>query len=51
MRAVLVALGIRLGWVGADEKEERAIEAVMGRLRYEGDGILLIFDNAVAQAR
>ena len=47
MRADLVALGIRLGWVGADEKEEPAIEAVMGRLRYEADGILLIFDNAV----
>jgi tetratricopeptide (TPR) repeat protein len=47
VRADLVALGIRLGWVGADDKEEPAVEAVMERLRHEGDGILLIFDNAV----
>jgi class 3 adenylate cyclase/Tfp pilus assembly protein PilF len=47
IRADFVALGIRLGWVGADEKEEPAVAAVMERLRYEGDGILLIFDNAV----
>jgi tetratricopeptide (TPR) repeat protein len=46
-RADLVALGIRLGWVGADDKEEHAVEAVMERLRHEGEGILLIFDNAV----
>jgi hypothetical protein len=47
MRADFVALGICLGWVGADEKEEPAIEAGIGRLRYKGNGILLIFDNAV----
>jgi class 3 adenylate cyclase len=47
MRADLVALGIRLGWVGADEKEEPAVAAVMERLRYDGNRILLIFDNAV----
>jgi tetratricopeptide (TPR) repeat protein len=47
MRADLVALGIRLGWVGADEEEGPAVEAVMERLRHEGEGILLIFDNAV----
>jgi tetratricopeptide (TPR) repeat protein len=47
MRADLVALGIRLGWVSVDDKEEPAVEAVMERLRYEGEGILLIFDNAV----
>jgi tetratricopeptide (TPR) repeat protein len=46
LRADLVALGIRLGWVGADDKEEPAVEAVMERLRHEGEGILLIFDNA-----
>src|SRR5262249_46842779 len=45
--AVLVALGIRLGWVGADEKGEPAVEAMRERLRHEGEGILLIFDNAV----
>jgi hypothetical protein len=36
-----------LGWVGADDKEARAVEAVMDRLRQEGEGILLVFDNAV----
>ena len=41
------ALGVRLGWVGADEKEEPALAAVMERLRHEGEGILLIFDNAI----
>jgi tetratricopeptide (TPR) repeat protein len=47
MRADLVALGVRLGWVAADEKEERALSVVMERVRHEGEGILLIFDNAV----
>ena len=47
MRADLVALGVRLGWVGADDKEEPALAAVMERLRHEGEGILLIFDNAI----
>jgi tetratricopeptide (TPR) repeat protein len=46
MRADLVALGVRLAWVGTDEKEEPALAAVMERLRHEGEGILLIFDNA-----
>ena len=47
MRADLVALGVRLGWVAADDKEEPALAAVMERLRHEGEGILLIFDNAI----
>src|SRR6516165_4651124 len=47
LRADLIGLGIRLGWVGADDKEEPGIEAVMERLRHEGDGILLIFNHAV----
>jgi hypothetical protein len=47
MCADLVGLGVRLGWVGADDKEEPALAAVIERLRHEGDGILLIFDNAV----
>jgi tetratricopeptide (TPR) repeat protein len=46
MRADLVALGIRLDWVAADAKEEPAVDTVMERLRHEGEGILLIFDNA-----
>jgi tetratricopeptide (TPR) repeat protein len=46
MRADLVGLGVRLGWVAADEKEESALATVMERLRNEGDGILLVYDNA-----
>lgn len=45
-RADLVALGVRLGWVTADEKEVPAFAAVMERLQHEGEGILFIFDNA-----
>ena len=47
MRADLVALGARLGWAGADEKEEPALAAVRERLRDEGEGLLLIYDNAI----
>jgi hypothetical protein len=50
MRADLVALGVRLGWVAADEKEERALSVVMERVRHEGEGILLIFDAISANA-
>jgi hypothetical protein len=46
LRADLVGLGIRLGWVGAEEKEDPAVATVMERLRGEGEGILLIYDNA-----
>jgi hypothetical protein len=46
LRAGLVGLGIRLGWVDKDDKEEPALTAVMERLRNEGDGLLLIYDNA-----
>jgi tetratricopeptide (TPR) repeat protein len=46
IRADLAGLGVRLGWVAADAKEEPAIAAVMEHLRHEGEGILLIFDNA-----
>jgi hypothetical protein len=38
MRADLVALGVRLGWVPPGEKEEPALAAVMERLRHEGEG-------------
>jgi hypothetical protein len=50
MRADLVALGVRLGWVGAEDKEEHAFKTVMDRLRDEGEGILLIYDNAIDAA-
>jgi tetratricopeptide (TPR) repeat protein len=47
MRADLVALGVRLGWISADYKEGMAVDTMLERLRHEGEGILLIFDNAV----
>lgn len=50
MRADLVALGVRLGWVVVDEDEdedEAPLAAVLERLRQDGDGILLIYDNAL----
>jgi hypothetical protein len=47
MRADVVALGVRLNWVAADEKEEPALASMMDRLRHEGEGILLIYDNAI----
>jgi tetratricopeptide (TPR) repeat protein len=48
MRADLAGLGVRLGWVAPDEKEEPAIASVIERLRHEGEGILLIYDNALS---
>jgi tetratricopeptide (TPR) repeat protein len=50
MRADLVGLGVRLKWIAPDEKEEAALAAVMERLRLEGSGILLIYDNAIDAA-
>jgi tetratricopeptide (TPR) repeat protein/transcriptional regulator with XRE-family HTH domain len=47
LRADMIALGVRLGWVSVDDKEEPALAAVMERLRHEGDRILLIYDNAI----
>jgi tetratricopeptide (TPR) repeat protein len=50
MRADLVALGLRLRWVTADDKEPEALAVVAERLTQEGEGILLIFDNAADAA-
>ncbi|WP_052402549.1 tetratricopeptide repeat protein [Muricoccus aerilatus] len=47
MRADIVALGVRLGWVGAEENEDPALATVVERLRHEGEGILLLYDNAL----
>ncbi|WP_284309834.1 tetratricopeptide repeat protein [Labrys miyagiensis] len=47
MRTDLVGLGARLNWVAANEKEEPAFTAVMERLRLEGDGVLLVYDNVM----
>jgi tetratricopeptide (TPR) repeat protein len=46
MRTDLIALAVRLGWVAAIENEEAALAAMMERMRHEGGGILLIYDNA-----
>src|SRR5439155_8055396 len=48
MRADLVGLGVRLGWVMPDDKEEPALAVVSERLRHQGNGILLIYDNALS---
>jgi tetratricopeptide (TPR) repeat protein len=48
IRADLVGLGVRLAWVAADTPEEQAVRAILDRLRDEGDGILLIYDNAIS---
>jgi tetratricopeptide (TPR) repeat protein len=50
MRADLVSLGVRLGWVAADQEEEPALDKVRERLRDEGEGLLLIYDNAIDAA-
>jgi tetratricopeptide (TPR) repeat protein len=50
MRADLVALGVRLGWVSADEKEEPALLAIRERARHESKDLLLIYDSAVDAA-
>jgi tetratricopeptide (TPR) repeat protein len=47
IRADLVALGVRLNWAAPDESEELALAAVLERLRDEGGGILLVYDNAI----
>ena len=47
IRADLVALGVRLGWITQANGAELALFTVMDRLRNEGEGILLIYDNAV----
>ena len=47
IRTDLVALGHRLGWVADGEAQDAALAKVADRLRREGEGILLIFDNAL----
>ena len=44
-RADLVALGVRLGWIG-DDRAPEAFTKVAEKLRIEGDGVLLILDGA-----
>ena len=47
LRASLVALGTRLAWLPPDMKEEEAVATTLARLRDDGEGILLIYDNAI----
>ncbi len=47
MRADIFGLGIQLGWVVASTPEGEAVLHVLERLRVEGEGLLLIYDNAV----
>jgi tetratricopeptide (TPR) repeat protein len=46
LRADLAALAFRLGWVAPDAAQDAAEQESGRRLRAEGEGILLIFDNA-----
>ncbi len=48
MRADLVALGVRLGWVADDAQEAAALPQILERLAADGAGILLIFDNVMS---
>lgn len=50
IRSDLIGLGARLGWLAADMEEEDALAVVADRLRNHGDGILLVFDNALSPA-
>jgi hypothetical protein len=47
VRAGLAELGSRLGWVGAQDQEELAVAAVKNGMLHKGEGILLIYDNAI----
>ena len=46
MRTDLAALGYRMGWAGDADSQDAALARTADRLRREGEGILLIFDNA-----
>ncbi len=46
MRADLVSLGVRLGWVAAEVAEEAAINATLAKLSDDGSDVLLVYDNA-----
>ena len=47
MRGDLVNFGIRLGWVRSEDEPELALQVVLNWLTHEGEGILLIYDNAI----
>src|SRR5262249_17382697 len=41
------ALAVKLEWVRPDEREAVLIPAILERVEDEGDGMLLIYDNAI----
>jgi tetratricopeptide (TPR) repeat protein len=47
IRADLSALAWRLGWASPDAPQDEVLRTTAERLRAEGEGILLIFDNAL----
>lgn len=47
IRADLAALAVRLGWARAEAPAASAFEAALEGVQQEGDGLLLIYDNAV----
>lgn len=49
-RADLAALAPRLGWAGREAPEALAFQATLDGLQREGDGVLLIYDNALDAA-
>lgn len=46
MCADIAELGAKLEWIAAGEEEEPAAFSVLDRLRREGDGVFLVYDNA-----
>lgn len=47
IRADLAMLSYRLGWTADGDSQDAALARTADRLRREGEGILLIFDNAL----
>jgi hypothetical protein len=47
MEADLTALGVKLGWVRPDEREDVPVAAILERLESDGDGILLVYDSVI----
>jgi len=46
MCADIAELGAKLEWVASGEEEEPAALAVLDRLKRDGDGVFLVYDNA-----
>ena len=44
----LAQLATQLGWIRPDDSEEIPVDKIMTRLKEDGRGLLLIYDNAIA---